>query len=280
MFTGGLNAVDNAAEGRTEVSIDGGSAVNSVSVVEPLFDTGTATDPVIGIREASEEGPGSMSRDHYLKLDSTTEDATADSIPQRGADGAIRNVKTGVGTSVLIGAELKNTTAAAGGANQYSPALVLTGNGYTGAASHAGNWALQSRPVGASSSLGFFSQINAGGYTLRFTIDSAGGIAITGDLAHSAAGKVGFYGISAIARPSAYTQTYSTADKTMSAWTPDPESSTYSGLAGGVGGSPYASIDDLNVLRAAYQNLLVHTEDLTQFVNSILDDLQALGLLQ
>lgn len=225
--------------------------------------------------------PGFMDPADKTKLDAATENATASTLVLRGSDGVLRQIKTSVGTSVVVGAEIENTTAAvAGPSNQYSPALVLTGNGWTGAASHEGNWALQGRPTGAASSLVFASQINGGGYTVRLTLDSAGGLALTGDFQHPSGAKFGAFGTAAITRPSAYTQTYSTADKTLAAWTPDTESTPYTGIATDVGGTPYATVDDLNQLRVAYENLRVTHEDLMQFVNAMLDDLQALGLLE
>ncbi|MDQ3222949.1 MAG: hypothetical protein M3Q75_05670 [Gemmatimonadota bacterium] len=73
----------------------------------------------------------------------------------------------------------------------------------------------------------------------------------------------------------AYTQTYTTADKTLAGYTPDTEATVYTGAA-----DAEAKLIDLNALRVAYQNLRVFTEDLAQQHNSMLDDLQALGILQ
>lgn len=86
--------------------------------------------------------------------------------------------------------------------------------------------------------------------------------------------KHGFFSQSAIAKPSAYTQTYSTADKTLGAYTADDESAAYTGAA-----DSEAKLADLNALRVAVENLRAFTEDLAQHHNAVLDDLQALGLL-
>lgn len=88
---------------------------------------------------------------------------------------------------------------------------------------------------------------------------------------------VGFYGNTGVAQPSAYTQTYATADKTLSAYTPDDESAAYTGIDNAQAGTVYATVADLNALRTAYENLRALTEDLAAFVNSIVDDLQSLG---
>lgn len=86
-------------------------------------------------------------------------------------------------------------------------------------------------------------------------------------------------------KQAAYTQTYSTADRTLGAYTSDPESSAYSaGITADAGSesvifsAAVASEANLNTLRAAYENLRAFTEDLAGVVNSLVDDMQALGL--
>ena len=86
---------------------------------------------------------------------------------------------------------------------------------------------------------------------------------------------LGFFGVSPVSRASAYTQTFSTADKTFSAYTPDDESSAYTGAA-----DSEAKLADLNDLRIAYENLRAFSEDQAGMINSIVDDLQAYGLAQ
>lgn len=82
-----------------------------------------------------------------------------------------------------------------------------------------------------------------------------------------------FWGATAVARQAAFTQTYSTADRTLGAYTPDSESVAYTGAADGE-----AKLVDLNALRVAYENLRAFTEDLAQHHNALLDDLQLYGL--
>lgn len=50
--------------------------------------------------------------------------------------------------------------------------------------------------------------------------------------------------------------------QTLNAYTTDPETSAYSGIASGVGGTPYAQLSDLNILRLAYENLRLAYDDL------------------
>lgn len=79
-------------------------------------------------------------------------------------------------------------------------------------------------------------------------------------------------------RLSGYTQTYSTADKTLGAYTADAESAAYTGDGGGVGtvsnAANLAKLADLNALRVAVENLRVFTEDLAQFVNAVVNDIK------
>lgn len=78
--------------------------------------------------------------------------------------------------------------------------------------------------------------------------------------------------LAAVVRP-AYTQTYATADRTLAAYTPDVENVAYTGATDGE-----AKLADIEALRVAYENLRAFVEDLAGAVNSIIDDLQALGL--
>lgn len=89
--------------------------------------------------------------------------------------------------------------------------------------------------------------------------------------------RIGFRGVTPIVRPAAYTQTYSTAERTLGAYTADVESTAYTA-------NPAALADALtkvdgNALRVAYENLRAFTEDLAQQHNAMLDDLQSYGLL-
>ena len=76
--------------------------------------------------------------------------------------------------------------------------------------------------------------------------------------------------------PTAYTQTYATADKTIAAYTSNPESTAYTTVGAS---TDIASMAELNLLRVAYENLRVHAEDVGQALNSVIDDLQDLKLV-
>ena len=97
-----------------------------------------------------------------------------------------------IGTASSTGFELTNTTAAAAGAQQFSPCAILTSQGWktaATAASQSTNWCIQNQAVQGSanptSNLVFASQINGGGYTSQFTLSSAGALTLTGGITSS-----------------------------------------------------------------------------------------------
>jgi hypothetical protein len=96
----------------------------------------------------------------------------------------------------------------------------------------------------------------------------------------SAALRIGFFNVTPQARPTAYTQTYSTASRTMNAYTSDPESSAYTGIDNAQAGTVYATVADLNQLRVAYETLRAMAENRQDVLNSVIDDHQGYGLFQ
>jgi len=111
-----------------------------------------------------------------------------------------------------------------------------------------------------------------GNPTAGTAVDVQGRIDITGDLRHQGT-NVGFYNTAPVAKPAAYTQTYSTADRTLAAYTANVQGTAYTGAADGE-----AKLADLNALRVAYENLRAFCEDAVQMLNAVVDDHQALGL--
>lgn len=75
----------------------------------------------------------------------------------------------------------------------------------------------------------------------------------------------------------AYTQTYSTASRTVNAYTSNAQSGAYTGIDNAQLGSVYAALADLNALRVAYETLRASHDNLIQVVNSLIDDAQARG---
>lgn len=105
------------------------------------------------------------------------------------------------------------------------------------------------------------------------------GVSAGGALAHTGA-TAGFFSVTPASRPAALVQTYNAADRTLGAYTADAESTAYTGQDNAQTGTVYAKLDDLNALRVAYENLRASHEDLMQFVNALVDDMQLLGLEQ
>jgi hypothetical protein len=90
--------------------------------------------------------------------------------------------------------------------------------------------------------------------------------------------KLGFWNATPVVRPSAFTQTFATAARTVNAYTSDPESSAYTGIDNAQAGTVYAKLTDLNSLRTAYETLRAMAENMQQVVNALIDDHQSIGL--
>lgn len=114
----------------------------------------------------------------------------------------------GIGATPTDRLQLSNTTAAAAGAQQYSPALRFTGQGWKTnavAASQPVDWRIYVVPVqGAANPTANFlfqSSINGAAFSTRLTLDSSGVMTTTGSIALPAGGSVSngnsFYGNSA-----------------------------------------------------------------------------------
>ncbi|AMV37372.1 hypothetical protein [Planctomyces sp. SH-PL62] len=108
-----------------------------------------------------------------------------------------------------------------------------------------------------------------------FALGSTSGLKI----GTSAAQKLGFWNAAPVARPGPYTQAYTSASRSLPAYTPSPASGGFAGIAAGQGGSPYAQAADLNNLQSAYENLRVFSENTTKLLNALINDLKAMGLL-
>ena len=95
--------------------------------------------------------------------------------------------------------------------------------------------------------------------------------------------KLGFFNATPIVQPSAYTQTYATADKTHAA--PTAATLTVADGAGTNDNTIGAITADASVIAAVQEiadeinKLVADVADVKQFVNSVVDDLQALGLV-
>ena len=132
------------------ITLDAQGRVSAVSTVtrQVLAGTGLA-------------GGGNLSADRTLSVDQTFAPTWT---------GAHVFRKTAIGTAQTAEVTVQNSTAAALGAQQFSPGLVLEGQGWNNGsnASHATDWLVQDRPVQGNPvthELVFWSAINGAAYT-------------------------------------------------------------------------------------------------------------------
>jgi hypothetical protein len=97
--------------------------------------------------------------------------------------------------------------------------------------------------------------------------------------------KLGHYGATPVVQPSAYTQTYSTADKTHANFTSADLTGITSSTTGSALAEPSATYTQSEMqqnfrrIQDQFVALRADVADLKQLVNSVIDDLQALGLV-
>jgi len=90
------------------------------------------------------------------------------------------------------------------------------------------------------------------------------------------AGLVGFFGATPVAQPSAYTQTYATADKTIA----NPTCTSMGDLGATDAGWGASSEANFDKITTAIDQIIADNLDLRQALTALVDDLQSLGLLQ
>lgn len=123
---------------------------------------------------------------------------------------------------------------------------------------------------------GLYVEDQTAGGTLNYAIYTKAGIVrLGGDLAH-AGSNVGFYGVTAAARPAAYTQTYATASRTHNNLTATNPPAGGTGATAGA----YDTAAHRDAMITSLTNLIADVTNLKQVVNSIIDDDQTLGLKQ
>jgi len=87
--------------------------------------------------------------------------------------------------------------------------------------------------------------------------------------------KLSFYNATPIVRPGAYTQTYTTAAKTV------PNATASNPPAGGTGATAgaYDTASNRNLMITSLTNVIADVDALRKVVTALIDDLQALGLV-
>lgn len=108
-----------------------------------------------------------------------------------------------------------------------------------------------------------------------FATGSAAGLKI----GTSATQKLGFWNALPVARPGPYKANYTTASRNLMAYNSATTPTPFAGIATDQPGVPYAQAADLNSLRLAYENLRSFSENTTQLVNALINDLKSMGLL-
>jgi hypothetical protein len=137
----------------------------------------------------------------------------------------------------------------------------------------------------ASAAASLLEDLQVGGSS-KYKVSKAGTVTIAGDIDHDGS-NVGFFGVTPAARPSALTQTYSTASATHS--NPTATALTHTAVAGTTDGtlvdctgtySEAAVEENFKELAVAINNLITDVANVKQFLNQVVDQLQTLGLLQ
>lgn len=122
-----------------------------------------------------------------------------------------------------------------------------------------------------------------------FVIDAGNASGAGSALIAGSTGQIGVFGATPASRTAAYTQTYSTADRTHANFT----SATLTDSSGGTANTTVAAVvagtdlttnatinDNFADLTAQHNALRVDLEDLKQLVNSMIDDMQTYGWFQ
>lgn len=217
--TGGLTLFNSA--GATSTTLQAGNAASSLTFVWPVVDPTvgqilSASAPSGGVVTLSWVANGSggtpggsntqlqyNNAGAFGGISGCTTDGTSlfiTSLNLQATDPTFLNnatlIRTAIGTAASDGIIITNTTAAAAGAQQYSPMLRLTGNGWktnATAASQAVDWYFQNRPVqGAANpttTLAISSQVNAGGLVDVLTLSGLSGGATGVSITSAASGS-------------------------------------------------------------------------------------------
>jgi hypothetical protein len=115
--------------------------------------------------------------------------------------------------------------------------------------------------------------VTASDLSVTGTATVAGAVTLQSDLIHTGT-KVGFFSTTPAARPSAYTQTYSTATRTHA----NPTAVAVATTAA-TNSSPYGFAQaQADAIVTAVNALVVDVAGVKQVLNSVIDDLQTLGL--
>jgi hypothetical protein len=130
-----------------------------------------------------------------------------------------------------------------------------------------------------NTALGLKATLAAPSFTGNVTISANNIITDTStgmQIATGATQKIGFFGVTPVVRPTAFTQTYSTATATHAAVT------QLAAPAGGTGATAgaYSTAANRDLMIASINAARTDIANVKQVLNQVIDQLQALGLLQ
>lgn len=174
-------------------------------------------------------------------------------------------VATQTGAVIISG----GTTAANTLFNAVTSGTIAIGAANTGGITIGNGDTIKTISIGAGNAV---NTINIGSHATPVNVITIGGTAST----------LGFYGVTPVVRPSAYTQTYATADKTHAARTATTVTTANLVDDGGVYSATWADtvVTMSNELKTDLNALEADQLDTAQLLNSLIDDLQAQGLIQ
>ncbi len=201
------------------------------------------------------------------------------------SDGEISLMGTNVGIGVLLPATLLHTLLADSGTNAVANVLTITHNtdGAVAAGFGAGvNFQLETTTTESTNAAKLEALWNTATHASRkgdlvaSVADSGGwreGWRIRGS---GTAPMIGFYGVTPVVRPTAYTQTYATASRTHS----NPTATTVTVSVTQTTPWGYSAKAEAEAIVTAINALITDVANVKQVLNQAIDDLQANGLLQ
>ena len=165
-----------------------------------------------------------------------------------------------------------------GGASKLTGGAAASVNGTGGAATIAGGLATGSGTGGAASMTGGASggASGTGGDVSLASGAATGGTEGSVKIQTVSTGKLGFFAVTPVTRATAYTQTFATADKTHA--NPTATSVVTTGVTQT---TPYGYVGATqgDAVATTINAIIVDLADVKALVNSVIDDLQAYGLL-
>jgi hypothetical protein len=303
----GTPAAPTAAQGTNTTQIATTAMVHSEVVLlaplaSPTF-TGTVTAATLTTSAAVTHTVANNGNVVALTVtqNDTTNNKKAVVITNASTENALSITNTGNGAAIVIASSATTAGANAVSGLDYSSTtntsavpfnLTVNSSSFAPVAS-LGLLSVRQQHASASGRASYFSSAGSGEaiYVAGGNVGLAAGVNFVLDagtgtkIATATNQKLGHYGVTPVVQPSAYTQTYSTADKTHANFTSADLTGITSSTTGSALAEPSAAYtqsemqqnfrriqDQLNALRA-------DVADLKQLVNSVIDDLQALGLV-